>query len=180
MPLTTYTAGEVLTAASLNDNFAYAASGGLTFIATGTVTAGSALSFNNCFSATYTNYLITINVSAGTVLSLRLRASGTDISAANYFVAGSYIASGAQTLINLTAQTSMKLSNGGNPVNVISTVCNPFAAFNTTFTNASQRADSGTFEATGCLYNASTSADGFTVRGTTMTATASVYGYAIS
>jgi len=42
MPLTTYTAGEVLTATSLNDNFSFAASsGGMTLISTTTLSGAS-------------------------------------------------------------------------------------------------------------------------------------------
>jgi hypothetical protein len=153
---------------------------GLVFITSGTVAAGSTLSFNNCFSATYANYLIVTNASSGTSYTMRLRASGSDINAANYFVSGGFIASGAQTLINLTSQTAMSMSNAGNPFNLSTVVCNPFATANTTFTNSSQRADSGTFEQTGCLYNATTSADGFSILGTSITVTARVYGYANS
>ena len=41
MPLTTYTAGEVLTAASLNANLSFAASGGMTVISSGSLTGAS-------------------------------------------------------------------------------------------------------------------------------------------
>ena len=62
MPLTTYTAGEVLTAASLNANLSFAASspaGGLTLISTTTVgTSVSSVTVTGAFSATYNNYLI--------------------------------------------------------------------------------------------------------------------------
>jgi hypothetical protein len=62
MPLTTYTAGEVLTAASLNDNFTFAASnppGGLALIATQTIgTAVSSVDFTGVFSSAYAAYRI--------------------------------------------------------------------------------------------------------------------------
>ena len=53
MPLTTYTAGEVLTAASLNANFSFAAASGLTLISTTTIgTTVSSVTVSNAFSAT--------------------------------------------------------------------------------------------------------------------------------
>jgi hypothetical protein len=62
MPLTTYTAGEVLTAASLNDNFTFAAAnppGGLTLITAQTIGSGVAtVTVSSVFSATYENYKI--------------------------------------------------------------------------------------------------------------------------
>jgi hypothetical protein len=65
MPLTTYTAGEVLTASSLNDNFTFAASnppGGLTLIKTQTIgTTVASVTVSDAFSSTYDNYRIVIN-----------------------------------------------------------------------------------------------------------------------
>jgi hypothetical protein len=59
MPLTTYTAGEVLTAASLNNNFA--AAGGLQFVKAQTIGTGvSAVTVTGAFSATYDAYKIII------------------------------------------------------------------------------------------------------------------------
>ena len=68
MALTTYTAGEVLTAQSLNDNLAYAVTvpastpGGLVFIKSEVIgtTVGS-VTVSDAFSATYNNYLITVS-----------------------------------------------------------------------------------------------------------------------
>lgn len=111
MPLTTYTSGEVLTAASLNANLVFAAAnpvavpGGLVAVvptsvavgsgsgsvsATGTVTftGASSVSVNGCFTATYTNYVVLINwftaVSADP--TLRWRVGGADNSTASSYV----------------------------------------------------------------------------------------------
>jgi hypothetical protein len=60
MPLTTYTAGEVLTAASLNANFA--AAGALTLIKSQTIgSAVASVTVTGAFSSTYENYLVTVN-----------------------------------------------------------------------------------------------------------------------
>jgi len=65
MPLTTYTVGEVLTAASLNANLTFAATnppGGLTLISTTTIgTTVSTVTVSSAFSATYDNYQIVIS-----------------------------------------------------------------------------------------------------------------------
>ncbi len=76
MPLTTYTAGEVLTAASLNANLSFAASspaGGLTLISATTIgTTASTVTVSNAFSATYDNYLITVSGGVGSNAQARL------------------------------------------------------------------------------------------------------------
>jgi hypothetical protein len=59
-------------------------SSGLVFITSGSMTLGSQLSFDNCFSATYANYLIKLTHTAGNNPQIRLRAGGSDITAANY------------------------------------------------------------------------------------------------
>ena len=83
MPLTTYTAGEVLTAASLNANLSFAAAnGGLVLVATATPTAVASVSINNCFTSTYDNYKVLVNLTAGTLdegdIKIRLRVGGSD------------------------------------------------------------------------------------------------------
>jgi hypothetical protein len=63
MAITTYTAGQILTAASLNNNFA---SGGLMLVKTQTIgTAVSSVTVSSAFSSTYDNYLITATGGAG-------------------------------------------------------------------------------------------------------------------
>jgi hypothetical protein len=76
MPLTTYTAGEVLTAASLNDNFTFAAAnppGGLTLISTTTIgTTVSSITVSGAFSATYDNYKIVVSGGTGSAFQVYL------------------------------------------------------------------------------------------------------------
>ena len=89
MPLTTYTAGQVLTAASLNANLSFAASSpasGLTLINSTTISAAGTTSVNDVFSATYDFYKIIFNQTASSTLqslTFRLRVSATD-STTNY------------------------------------------------------------------------------------------------
>jgi hypothetical protein len=74
--------GQVLTVAGGVPTWATPASSasGLTLIATASPSAATSVNINNCFSATYQNYVIYTNVS-GTAAAdylIRLRASGTD------------------------------------------------------------------------------------------------------
>ena len=116
MPLTTYTAGEVLTASSLNANLSYLNSKGSGLVCVKAETAFSAattVTADAVFTSTYTNYLINIIYTAtspGDVF-LKLRASGTSAST-NYnqsYIAWATSSSVAQSL----AQTSFLLGDDG-------------------------------------------------------------------
>ncbi len=90
MPLTTYTAGDVLTAASLNANFSFAAGGGgLAFINTTSFTTATSVSLPaNTFSSTYTNYRVLLTLTAVSTtgnITGRFRTAGTDNTSARYF-----------------------------------------------------------------------------------------------
>ena len=120
MALTTYTAGEVLTAASLNDNLAYAVTvpaavpGGLVCVKAETAfSAATTVTADGVFTSSYTNYLINIiytATSAGDQF-MKLRASATSAST-NYnqnYIAWSSSVTNAQSL----AQTSFLLADDG-------------------------------------------------------------------
>ena len=83
MPLTTYTAGEVLTAASLNANLSFAASspaGGLTLIKTQTIgTTVSSVEVTGAFSTTYDTYFVTVSggVASTSTIDLKLTLGST-------------------------------------------------------------------------------------------------------
>jgi hypothetical protein len=86
------TNGQVLTADSTAaTGLKWAAPSGGALILTGSAdfTTSSAVNINNCFSATYLNYLVLINLTAVSAtdsdLSVRLRVGGADNSAASYF-----------------------------------------------------------------------------------------------
>jgi hypothetical protein len=178
MPLTTYTAGQVLTAASLNANFDFAAdSGGLVFITSGSMTLGSQLSFDNCFSATYANYLIMLTHTAGNNPGIRLRASAADITAANYDMNTPNYQSSTYGGSTSNSATSWTVSNGTGYSQPVITLSNPFASTNTAISANFQRTDASIWQNMGGRYNATTSADGFSIIGTNVTVTARVYGY---
>ena len=90
MPLTTYTAGEVLTAASLNANLSFAASSpsaGLVCVKAQTAFTGAAtVTADSIFTSTYTNYLLQFTSTCATNqnITLQLRVGGVTATGANY------------------------------------------------------------------------------------------------
>jgi hypothetical protein len=122
MPLTTYTAGDVLTAASLNNNFTFAAAnpvGGATFVLAQSFSAVSTVSMAaSTFTSTYQNYLVMLQITANSVnqnISLRVNNAGTPRTAANYGGAKLDIRqdTGAVVGTGTNAQTSFNMITGG-------------------------------------------------------------------
>jgi len=105
MPLTTYSSGQVLTAASLNSNLDIA--GGLQLITAATFTTQTSISLpNDTFTADYTNYRFLLNLSAVTAdatLTMRMRTSGTDNTGSNYELAGTETNSTNTTVTGITS-----------------------------------------------------------------------------
>jgi hypothetical protein len=180
MPITTYTAGEVLTASSLNANFA--AAGGLQFIKAQTIgtTVGS-VTVTGAFSATYDNYRIVLSggaASATIALRLSLGAAAT-----GYYSGGldtSY--SGGNAALN---QSNAAFWNfGGGSTNLLSGVAEinqPFLADQTTYTsNYSFAVTTANTSASSGFLNDTTSYTAFTITassGTLTGGTIRVYGY---
>ena len=84
MAIKTFTTGEVLTASDTNT---YLANSGLVYVTSTTVTGSSLVAIDNCFTSTYDNYLIIVNVygSANSYGKWRFRASGTAATTGYYF-----------------------------------------------------------------------------------------------
>ena len=128
MPLTTYTAGQVLTATSLNDNFSFAAnSGGFVVVKAETAFSAVANTFaDGVFTSAYTNYRIVIRyqTSAGAELAMQLRAATVDtatgynfqaLQADNTSISGSRSASQTSAYVGkdnsaFTSLTTLELS----------------------------------------------------------------------
>jgi len=87
MPLTTYSAGEILTAASLNANLSFASSnGGLVCVKAETAfTSVSSITADNVFTSAYTNYRILLRYFCSTTgdVDMKFRVATVDTSA-NY------------------------------------------------------------------------------------------------
>jgi hypothetical protein len=160
---------------------------GLTLINTTSFSGVTSQSFNNVFNATYDNYRIMfnniINVSTGGVISIRMRASGTDNTSNNYMRQyasfNNTTISGARAT-NQTSWQEVCYTNTNNDKNAWIDIYSPF---NTQYTNALQMGnDNGSsfilFINQAYGLNVNTSYDGFTViNSQSMTGSVSVYGY---
>jgi hypothetical protein len=80
---------QVLTVAGGVPTWATPSTGALALTGSADFTTASAVNINNCFSATYLNYLVLINITAVSAtdmdLSVRLRVGGVDNSSSNYY-----------------------------------------------------------------------------------------------
>ena len=181
MAITTYTAGQVLTAASLNNNFA---SGGLQFIKSQTIgSAVASVEVTGAFSATYDNYKIVLSGGAASATgNIRLTFGAT--------TTGYYQARNGLSYANVSGDSGSAnqanfASAGGHAAGGLSMtadVCNPFLADETVVTtsNVQLATAGGAYFFNGYL-NDTTSYTAFTLTAQTGTFTGGiirVYGYA--
>ena len=181
MPLTTYTAGEVLTAASLNNNFG--AAGGLQFVKSQTIgTTVSSVTVTGAFSADYDNYLITVTGGvASTSNNLYLTLGST---ATGYCYAGYFVNFTSSTVNGTATNVATYFDAGYATTNTISTrieLESPFLAKRTVFRSDATSTLTTNFinKYQGFLDNA-TSYTAFTLTASTGTwtgGTIRVYGY---
>jgi hypothetical protein len=172
---TTYYTGSAWTSAS-------AASGALTLITTTSFSAAAAMSINNCFSSTYTNYLIQFKlaVTTGTVdIYYKERSSGTDDSDFYYWGntkvtnGGTVTGSGGA---NTTAFTICNTSTDGYGSII---VYSPNVATNTYYDWKTMDFSPNIVSGGGLHASTPTTCDGFSIipASSTITGTVSVYGY---
>jgi hypothetical protein len=151
-------------------------------LSTITFSAVASQSINNVFSATYDYYRIIVNYqpSASGFPRLRLRASGTDATSADYSWQQLIFSNTAITAERNTGDTTWNLSGtgGANQVMYLQIeIYNPFASVNTW--GLSQSYQSGAGQSNHFRINTSASYDGFTFYPSTgnMTGALSVYGF---
>ena len=160
-------------------------SGGLVLINATTFSAVSSVSVNNCFTSTYTNYLLILDnmVCSGAVaVNIRMRASGSDNTSANYSYGQIAWAGGSLAGYGQSGQTSSTFAVGNPSVVASATVqiTNPQTANPTSGTSSAARspASSENF-----LYsfghNVASAFDGFTIfpASGSFGGTIRVYGY---
>ena len=198
MPLTTYTAGEVLTATSLNDNFTFAANNppatpsGLEFITGAAFTTATSFSLPDAtFSATYQNYKIVIYLTAAatdpTTLTMRMRVGGADTTTGNYNTMLVGLTNGGAGA-NLTGNSQTSFAAASTRVGryaLVADIINPFATGYTHFA-----VSIGTRESTASvgragvyIFDDTTSFDSLSFIGSaasSLTGNYKVYGYANS
>ena len=191
MPLTTYTAGEVLTAASLNDNFSFAAAnppGGLTLISTTTIgTTVASVTVTGAFSATYDAYKII--VTGGTISAAAAGLALTFGATATGYYAGANLVTYSTNVATSGANnnsSSFSFAGWGMPNGLVFNVNvdNPFLAKNTLlYGNALVNRTNEYGAMWSGFLNDTTSYTAFTITpspGTITGGTIRVYGYANS
>jgi hypothetical protein len=188
------TAGQVLqvNSGATAPEWATPAGGGsaLTFIASASPSAVSSQSINNCFSATYQNYLIVMNLlnsAAEDPLLWRMRVSGSDASGSDYDYIQEFVYNSDQLIASTNNSTSARATIVNTTVQsgIIINIHRPFDAVPTIFqSNAAWYNGNDAMRKIGiaAVHNVSTSYDGITflTTGGTMTGTIRVYGYSNS
>lgn len=153
---------------------------------TTTFTTSAAVNVDSCFSTTYDNYIIKLNINSSAssnALQLRFRTGGTTNTSSSYGNSWKYNAYGsAGASANLGSAVASNIiylhdiTSGASVTNM--DVNNPFASFKTMITyNANQ---SNGYAATGAgQFDATTSFDGISIISAagTITGTITVYGY---
>ena len=181
-----YTSGQIVQAVPTGINSA------LVYITQATPSAVSSISINDCFSATYQNYLIlanfTASVGANGALTMRLRSSGVDATTNYNYVQINSASDGTINSTGYLSQTSFAFGQIDPTYNVSSSqlnVFNPFATDKTLVMATNQiRLSTGRYDQriTSEYHSDATSYDGFTIitSGTSVTGIIRVYGYANS
>ena len=167
---------------------AYAdAAGGLQLITSQTFSAVSAVNVNNCFTATYSNYLIRIasTISTTGTIQMRLRSSGTDNSSSNYYYHSHTSDTSSQTTYSYTRSVGLSTFfhignvNGVYDASVDMNSPNHSRATTVLYQSVGANATDMQEQAGGGLMSVTTSYDGFSIvpSAGTITGTIRVYGY---
>jgi hypothetical protein len=184
------TDGQVLTADSAESTglkWSTLSSGALAFITSSTFSSTNAVNIDNCFSSTYENYVIMVNLTNATSTSasdiqLRMRTGGSTNTSSNYAFSTIYNSfNGTTTSEGGTARDSsyMGYLAQNTKDNAVINMQSPYATQNTKwFSNYMGGIGRGGVQNN--VYNATTSFDGFSlyvsVGSSYMTGTIRVYG----
>ena len=166
----------------------YAAStSGLTLINTTTFSGVASQQINSCFSTTYTNYKIILNITAinnQDVIGFRLGTSGSINTTSNYFRAGWRLEPNSGTVTNVSYGAPQSFAivgecKGSDSAGYELTLWNPFATQKTYLTSTGvDNVLSGSIS--NGFFNLTTSFTDFQIykdTGGTMTGTLAVYGF---
>jgi hypothetical protein len=153
--------------------------------ATGVVsfTSASAISLNDVFSSTYTNYRIVINVQSATSqveFLYRMRVSGTDTTSIDYYsqlLTANGASATAERVSQATGGTLAQITNNQSGVDTV--FYRPFETVRTMVTSTSANSiDTIRFRSVGSVLADSVSYTGLTFYSSqNITGTISVYGY---
>ena len=162
-----------------------AAASGLNLIATASFSGSTSVSVNNCFSSTYTNYLLVVQTTSGSTNSttFKMRVGGVDASTGyywGYFRLPLGVASPTFTQFGAAgSQTSATIQTFDTSSILTMTLARPFLSNKTSISwQMANDAGSGQYAAGAIHQNNSTSYDGFTLTSDLApTGVYYVYGY---
>ena len=144
-----------------------------------TFSGASSVSLNDVFNSTYDNYRILINATSLTgTMTMRLRVSGADSSAASYkmdLYGTSLWTNSAYSGYQESGSTNFNALAESSPSSISLDMINPFATQKTFLHGQTSQNDRGrSYQG---IFDATTSFTGFTILGTSITGTIRVYGY---
>jgi hypothetical protein len=182
------TNGQVLTADSTTSTglkwASAAAAGGLTKITSNLAFSGATtVSINNCFTSTYTSYLVIFEnmaAASGTAVTFRLRVSGSDNSTSNYdqgnHATGYGGGGGGESGSNATDFRMWgSVGSGSEKASMMFWINNPQTATQTTWQGTGNNNDAG--YRTNGQFNGTTSFDGFSIiGGSNLSGNITIYG----
>ena len=162
--------------------------GGMPVVIAETAFTGAAsVSVNNCFTSTYTNYKLVLNVTvASGAVNLRMRASGTDSSVSYYWVNYDMYSSNTAISSTVAGQNVSSMLVAGDDTYAMVEIFSPqiaqatgFAVSGVKLEPTTPRAETTVGNAKGA-HNVATAYDGFSLVPATgnITGTYTLYGYA--
>jgi hypothetical protein len=160
---------------------------GLTLVATGTASAAASVTVNTCFTSTYDEYLLVVDVTGSTLaqLYIQMRNAGSTITAANYqWWRMAYGNGGATDNVNTVGTTSWQFGfvNSATPsvanINLYDPLNSRIANHNAYSTTVNGTDTAMNIICTGFRYTSAQAFDSFvmSVSAGTMTGTVRVYG----
>jgi hypothetical protein len=160
---------------------------GLTLVATGTASAAASVTVNTCFTSTYDEYLLVVDVTGSTLaqLYIQMRNAGSTITAANYqWWRMAYGNGGATDNVNTVGTTSWQFGfvNSVTPsvanINLYDPLNSRIANHNAYSTTVNGTDTAMNIICTGFRYTSAQAFDSFvmSVSAGTMTGTVRVYG----
>lgn len=161
-----------------------AVAGGLVYVTGSTFSASSAVNVNNCFTSTYENYRVIVSFTSavgGGAITMRLRASGTDDSGANYNQQRSSVGGTGYQGVRSTGQTSwLGMGSVSGLINMAIELFRPFTAATTGASAKMGRGTDTSIDMDDLIlgHTQTTSYDGFSlIFASAATGNVRVYGY---